>query len=78
MYVASVAVLDVDHPKKVYPVLLNPFAVNSFDIPYVCIELFVVPVPPFALYTIVYVFLLPVAVNVTAPFGIIIVVLCPV
>ena len=57
VYVGVVAVALVDQPLNVYLYFVNPFAVNAFAVPYVCVLLAVLPpVFPFPLYLIVYVF----------------------
>jgi hypothetical protein len=55
VYVAVVAELLVDHPRNCFVPNVNPFAVNALAVPYVCVLDAVVPEPPFALYTTVYV-----------------------
>ena len=68
-YVALVAVLDVDQPRNVYPVLdgLAVCGIVNAEL-YVSVELVVLPaVPPFLSYTSVNVCAVQPAVNVPAP-----------
>ena len=69
MYVAVVALLDVDQPKNFFVPFVNAFAVNALDTSYVCVTSDIEPVAPvaFALYLTVYVFAVQLGVAVLLP-----------